>query len=259
MIDTFLFYFSQTTSSFALHVFDPDVVNEVGNMGIPQLAIEAAAGAAALVAGVGAFIMGKKKSSDDTTPAVAEEPEPVDVSIPYNAAAILAYEEFMGKTTEGVDPATFAKFEALYEEKVVAQVTAKKVARDFEDKIKSVDAELAKLLKSSTAPAPAAAAPAPAPVVAEKIDLSIPYDAAAKLAYDKSDKSMTFDAFKVQFEADAVADVIAKNAPAVDLSIPYDAAAKLAYDKSDKSMAIDAFKAKYEADAVADVIAKNKK
>jgi hypothetical protein len=91
----------------------------------------------------------------------------------------------------------------------------------------------------------------------EPIDVSIPYDAAAKLAYEKSDKSMAFDAFKEKYEADAVADVIAKNAPAVDLSIPYDAAAKLAYEKSDKSMAFEAFKEKYEADAVADVIAKN--
>jgi len=41
-------------------------------------------------------------------------------------------------------------------------------------------------------------------------DLSIPYDAAAKLAYEKSDKSVPYDAFKEKYEADAVADVIAK-------------------------------------------------
>ena len=41
-------------------------------------------------------------------------------------------------------------------------------------------------------------------------DVSIPYDAAAKLAYEKSGKSMPFDAFKAKYEADAVADVIAK-------------------------------------------------
>lgn len=53
--------------------------------------------------------------------------------------------------------------------------------------------------------------PAPAPAITSNVvDLSIPYDAAAKLAYDKSDKSMTYDAFKKKFEADAVADVIAK-------------------------------------------------
>jgi hypothetical protein len=86
------------------------------------------------------------------------------------------------------------------------------------------------------------------------VDLSIPYDAAAKLAHEASDKSMAYDAFKTKFEADAVADVISKRP--VDLSIPYDASAKLAYETSDKSMAYDAFKTKFEADAVADVISK---
>jgi hypothetical protein len=42
------------------------------------------------------------------------------------------------------------------------------------------------------------------------MDLSIPYDAAARLAYDKSDKSVTYDDFKRKYEADAVADVKAK-------------------------------------------------
>ena len=89
------------------------------------------------------------------------------------------------------------------------------------------------------------------------IDVSIPYDAAAKLAYEASDKSMAYPAFKAKYEADAVADVIAKQP--VDVSIPYDAAAKLAYAASDKSMDYPAFKTKYEADAVADVIAKKEK
>ena len=44
----------------------------------------------------------------------------------------------------------------------------------------------------------------------EEIDISIPYDATAKLAYEASDKSMAFPAFKTKFLADAVADVIAK-------------------------------------------------
>lgn len=42
------------------------------------------------------------------------------------------------------------------------------------------------------------------------VDLSIPYDAAAKLAYEKSDKSMSYDKFQEKYEADAVADVKAK-------------------------------------------------
>ena len=56
---------------------------------------------------------------------------------------------------------------------------------------------------ASTSPAPAAAA-------SGGVDLSIPYDAAAKLAYEKSNKSMDYPAFKKQYEADAVADVKAK-------------------------------------------------
>ena len=44
----------------------------------------------------------------------------------------------------------------------------------------------------------------------QPIDISIPYDAAAKLAFEASDKSMDYAAFKTKFEADAVADVIAK-------------------------------------------------
>mmetsp|Transcript_19384 Transcript_19384/g.28424 ORF Transcript_19384/g.28424 Transcript_19384/m.28424 type:complete len:500 (+) Transcript_19384:101-1600(+) len=52
------------------------------------------------------------------------------------------------------------------------------------------------------------------------VDLSIPYDAAAKLAHEASDKSVSYDAFKAKYEADAVADVMAKY---VDLSISSDA------------------------------------
>ena len=44
----------------------------------------------------------------------------------------------------------------------------------------------------------------------ENIDVSIPYDAPAKLAYDASDKSVAYPEFKEKFEADAVADIIAK-------------------------------------------------
>ncbi len=88
----------------------------------------------------------------------------------------------------------------------------------------------------------------------EEVDISIPYDAAAKLAYEASDKSMDYADFKTKYEADAVAAVIAKQP--IDISIPYDAAAKLAYEASDKSMAYADFKTKYEADAVAAVVAK---
>lgn len=54
------------------------------------------------------------------------------------------------------------------------------------------------------------ASAAPVSGSSNAVDLSIPYDAAAKLAYEKSDKSMAYPAFKEKYEADAVADVIAK-------------------------------------------------
>jgi len=114
--------------------------------------------------------------------------------------------------------------------------------------------------------------------VAASIDLSIPYDAAAKLADEASDKSIEYAAFKAKYESDVVEDVIAKSSKTVekvsetiksdekttenestgiDLSIPYDAAAKLAYESSDKSMEYVAFKVKYESNGVAEVIAKS--
>lgn len=46
----------------------------------------------------------------------------------------------------------------------------------------------------------------------EAKDINVPYDAAARLAYELSDKSMEYDDFKTQYETLAVADVIAKRA-----------------------------------------------
>ena len=168
-------------------------------------------------------------------------PEPVDISIPYDAAARLAYEA----SDKSID---YGAFKEKFEAEAVAGVSAKQQPKGT----------------------PAVAAAAPAAVV---VDLSIPYDAAAKLAYESSDRSMEYDAFKKIHEAAAVVAVMAKQprkntvaaveatpaaAPAsiVDLSIPYDAAAKLAFEGSDKTMEYSAFKEKFEADAVVDVMAK---
>ena len=90
----------------------------------------------------------------------------------------------------------------------------------------------------------------------EPIDVSIPYDATVQLAYDKSDKSMSFDEFKPIYLAQAVAEVVAKQP--IDVSIPYDATVELAYAESDKSMSLKEFKPIYLAQAVAEVIAKKK-
>merc|ERR1712176_981748 len=78
----------------------------------------------------------------------------------------------------------------------------------------------------------------------EIVDVSIPYDAAAKLAYEVSDKSTPYAEFRVNYEANAVELVKSKRVKVeepiavkeavqevvVDVSIPYDAAAKLAYE-----------------------------
>ena len=50
------------------------------------------------------------------------------------------------------------------------------------------------------------------PVEQENTDVSIPYDAAAKNAYDASNKSMAYSAFKAKYEADAVKLVKSKKA-----------------------------------------------
>lgn len=91
---------------------------------------------------------------------------------------------------------------------------------------------------------------------AEPVDITIPYDAPAALAYEQAGSPGDYEAFKTQFEADAVADVIAKNTPPLDISVPYDAAAKLAFEKAGSKGDYNAFKTQYEADAVAAVMAK---
>jgi hypothetical protein len=167
-------------------------------------------------------------------------PEPVDISIPYNAAAMLAYKAAGSK-------GDFADFEEKYVADTVAMVTAKKVAREGPTETKKAAAP-----KKEKAATPAAAA---APSTTDKVDLSIPYDAAAKLAYAASNQKMDYDSFKEQYVADARSAVMAKR----DLTVNYESAALLAYTTSgDRSTPFDEFKAKYEADAVADVIAKKK-
>jgi hypothetical protein len=112
------------------------------------------------------------------------------------------------------------------------------------------------------------------PSVASKsnADVAIPYDAAARLAFDEytaGGKEMDFDSFKTMYEKMTVADITAKKLerdllPPThqdDLSIPYDAAAKLAYNDylAGKGEAwgneadYQQFKSKYEEMCVAQV------
>ena len=65
---------------------------------------------------------------------------------------------------------------------------------------------------SSSTPAPAPApVPAPAPAATSTADdISIPYDAAARLAYEKAGSPGDYSAFKAKYEADAIAMVKSK-------------------------------------------------
>ena len=53
-------------------------------------------------------------------------------------------------------------------------------------------------------------APAPAPSAGTTDDVSIPYDAAAKLAYEEAGKPGDFESFKAKYEADAAAEAAEK-------------------------------------------------
>ena len=87
-----------------------------------------AAGAA--IAGIFGFVAksaGDSAGTATANPIVEEEPEPIDVSIPYDAAARLAF------ASKSLPEAKFAEFQSLYEEATVADVTVKKFARDLKD------------------------------------------------------------------------------------------------------------------------------
>jgi hypothetical protein len=112
------------------------------------------------------------------------------------------------------------------------------------------------------------------------VDISVPYDAAARLAYSKEESNLPYEEFKLQYEAKAVGDVRAKKTPSVgtpkeevtaanedspstfDVSIPYDSAAKLAYERLNSikhKLSYDQFKVQYENNAVTNVIMKKNK
>jgi hypothetical protein len=98
-----------------------------------------AVAAAVAVAGIGGFFA-MKKTSKKTTEAQSKTVDIlIDISIPYNAAAVLAYNEWRGDAE--LDETPFERFEPLYLEKAVAEVSAKKIARE----ISKVDADLAEL------------------------------------------------------------------------------------------------------------------
>ena len=201
-------------------------------------------GGAAPVKAAAAAVVEEKKAEPK-----AAAPPAVDISIPYDAAARLEFDA----SNKSFDAAKFEAFKEEYYTKTVAMVTAKKAARD-------------------SAAAPVAAAPAPAkaaaaPKAASSVDISVDYDAPAKLAFIEKFGSFdeaAFPEFRKQYLAGAVLAVTLKQQVRNgDISIPYDSAARLAYMTANDNVFDEAkyakFKEEYEAKAVAEVTAKQKK
>lgn len=148
----------------------------------------------AVVGGIAASILGlggvavKNAGGDKSTAAATKSPKPssgADVSIPYDAAARLAYDEYRASGKE----ADFEAFKTKYEVMTVASITAKTIEREM------------------------------FPPTATKVDVSIPYDAAAKLAYDEWraangkgewGNESEFEEFKAKYDEMCVAMVTAK-------------------------------------------------
>jgi len=129
----------------------------------------------------------------------------------------------LSKTEAKLETETFG-LKAKLKEKDETEKSLRQLIRDMELQLE----EERKKKIASPPPTPASApVPAPAP---QKIDVSIPYDAAAKLAYEASGKSVPYGAFKTQYEADAVAQVKAKQ-PKREVAPPKKEPAKKATQK----------------------------
>ena len=126
---------------------DAAILDPLIQGGMSDQMLMAAGGATAAVAAGLAAMFGSKNGAAATATngeAAAPEPEPIDVSIPYNAAAMLAFSETK------LPQSKFEEFESLYLAKTVADVTVKKMARDVVA-MEEVAAKLAKDLESLSA------------------------------------------------------------------------------------------------------------
>lgn len=103
-----------------------------------------------------------------------------DVSVPYDAAAQLAYK------AAGSPGGDFETFQATFKRQCVGIAKMKKCQRD------------------------GTPVPAWVTLAADGVDLSIPYDATAKNAYKAAGSKGDFGVFKKKYLADAVAAVAAK-------------------------------------------------
>lgn len=96
----------------------------------PEIAAMGAA-IAAVTGGIAAMTGKTKSETKEENFFMETEPEPIDVSIPYDAAARLA---FAAMASNPKDEDLYYQFEAIYEEKTVADVTVKKMERELNEK-----------------------------------------------------------------------------------------------------------------------------
>jgi hypothetical protein len=194
-------------------------------MAVDPTYVIAGVGAAVSAIGGAAIAFGRRVSGNgavaNKSEVVAAKPEVIDVSIPYDAAAMLSYNAYCKTASTQVD---FDQFKRLYYEQMVAEVKAtvqerkvnemKSVLATLESDATAIKSQIDALFGVSsevpvTPSAPKVEAEPVAP--ANSVDLSIDYNGAAKLAYANSDKTMEFDAFRKAYEAETVAMVAAKN------------------------------------------------
>jgi hypothetical protein len=92
---------------------------------------------------------GKSRKSGRSAPAAAAPPPRVDVSIPYDAAAALAYDDAARAAAEsstgGGERVGFGAFRSLYEAQVVAEVRAKARIRNLSEEAEALRTRLAEL------------------------------------------------------------------------------------------------------------------
>lgn len=94
-----------------------------------------AGAAGAVIAAVAASVAVGKGAGGDKT--AVSKPVKVDVSIPYDAAATLAYNVYAGSSSKSVN---FEEFKPLYEAQMVAEVKAKAQSEKVNEKKTAVEA-----------------------------------------------------------------------------------------------------------------------
>ena len=132
-----------SSSSTALSAIDPaSLISD------PTAAGAVGAAVAAVAAALG---LRRKSDSDDSSSGKGAkmeevEEEKIDVSIPYDAAAALAYDTYLSSTSPDSKP-DFDQFKTLYEDKMVAEVKLKVEKKKMEQKLKDMEGEVESMQK----------------------------------------------------------------------------------------------------------------